>query len=86
MARTHPPNTSSATSSLSESDMRCITPDHSTMARDFRRNRKKSRSLTRKSVEMPFSIMNRFNSSICRKKVLDPSSKFVMMEHTLPRR
>ena len=40
MARIQPPNTSSATSKRSESLMRCITPDHSTSAREFRRNRK----------------------------------------------
>ena len=40
MECTHRPNTSSATSSLSESDIRCITLDHSTIARELRRNRK----------------------------------------------
>ena len=40
IARIHPPNTSSATSNRNESLMRCITPDHSTSAREFLRNRK----------------------------------------------
>ena len=86
MFRTHPPNTSSATSSLSESLIMCITPDHSTIARDRLRNLKKSRSFIRKSLVTFFSFMNRFSSSIWRKNVLLDSSMLVMMLHTDPSR